>query len=342
MEKKKVLLTGISGFLGSHTAIQLLERGYEVVGTMRDLKRAGTIKKIISQHTKHVDSLHFEEVDLMDKSRWETLTKGVDYVQHIASPFPRQLPKNDNELIIPAKTGVLNVLSAASKNKVKRVVLTSSIASVAYGKPEKERNGTFNEKHWTDETNIKDTTPYFRSKTIAEKAAWEFMANDNSGLELATILPGAILGPVLEEDFGTSANIVIKLLDGSSPAIPDLCFDIVDVRSVADLHIKAMETPEASGNRYLATTKMLSMKQVASILKEAYPDRKIPSRVVPDLLIRLFSNFQTELKPTLFDLGYRRRTDNSKAKTELGWQPIPANEAILACASSLFENKIVN
>ena len=341
MENKKVLLTGVTGFLGSHTTIQLLEKGYEVIGTLRNMKRVNTIKEIIQKHTKNVGKLHFEEADLMDHSKWKVLTKDVDYVQHIASPFPRNLPKNDEELVIPAKTGVLNVLKAASENKVKRVVITSSVASVVYGKPRRDRNGTFNEADWTDESNKNDTSPYFRSKTIAEKAAWDFISRDDSGLELATVCPGAILGPVLEEDYGTSANIVIKLLDGSSPGIPDLYFDIVDVRSVAELQIKAMESPVAAGNRFIATTEMLGMKQVAGILKDVYPGRKIPSRDIPDVLVRLFSNFQPALKPVLVDLGYKRRTDNTKAIKELNWHPISAKEAILACAESIFENKIV-
>ena len=341
MNNKKVLLTGVTGFLGSHTTIQLLEKGYEVIGTLRDMKRAGAILKIIEKHTSITENLHFAEADLRDKDIWKSLTKDIDYVQHIASPFPRKLPKNDDELVKPAKEGVLNILNAASKNKVKRVVITSSIASVVYGKAKGNRNKTFNESDWTDETNKNDTTPYFRSKVIAEKAAWDFIKNDNSGLELATVMPGAILGPVLENDFGTSANIVIKLLDGSSPAIPDLYFDIVDVRSVADLLIKAMETPKAKDNRFLATTEMLSMKQIAAILKEEFPDKKIPKREIPDFMVRLFSNFDTTLKPVIVDLGYQRRTDNTKSKTELGWQPISAKEAILACAKSIYENKII-
>ncbi|MEN6454626.1 MAG: NAD-dependent epimerase/dehydratase family protein, partial [Prolixibacteraceae bacterium] len=219
-KKKKILLTGVSGFLGSHTAIQLLEKGYEVTGTLRSMKRAGEIREVIARHTSKVGALKFAEADLLDGQIWNELTKGVDFVQHIASPFPRELPRHEEELIRPARDGALHVLKAASANGVKRVVLVSSIAAVMYGREKGKRSGVYNESNWTDVTNRKDTTPYYRSKTLAERAAWDFTANDESGMELVTVCPGAILGPVLESDFGTSANMVIKMLDGSMPAFP--------------------------------------------------------------------------------------------------------------------------
>src|SRR5690606_19126835 len=282
--KGKVLLTGVTGFLGSHTTIQLLERGYEVIGTLRSHDRAASIKEVIAKHTDQVGNLTFAEADLADAKVWEVLTKGVDFVQHIASPFPRVLPKHENDLIIPAKNGTLNVLKAASANKVKRVVVTSSTGAIIYGKHTNERNATFNESHWTDISNKKDSTPYFRSKTVAERAAWEFMENNQTGMELATVCPGAILGPVLEKDFGTSANIVIKMLDGSMPAVPNIGFDLVDVRSVADLLILAMEKPEAANERFVGSAHYLKFKEVARILKEKYPEKKIPSGILPDFL----------------------------------------------------------
>ncbi|MEO1053985.1 MAG: aldehyde reductase [Bacteroidota bacterium] len=334
MENKQVLLTGVTGFLGSHTAIQLLEKGYQVTGTLRSMSRAAEIKAIIAKHTLHIENLNFAEADLNDGSVWMELANGMDYIQHIASPIPRVLPKNDDELIIPAKNGTLSVLKAAAANKVKRVVLTSSSGSIVYGKPKGGRSGTFNESHWTDPTNKKDTTPYFRSKVIAEKAAWNFIDNDHSGLELSVVCPGAILGPVLENDFGTSANIVIKAMNGSMPALPNMGFDIVDVRSVADLLILAMEAPEAANQRYVGSSGFMKFKEVADILKQAYPDRKIPSSILPNFAVRLFSNIDKSLKPVLIDLGVERKVDHSKAKNELGWKPLPNQEAVLSCAQS--------
>lgn len=341
MNNKRVLLTGITGFLGSHTAIQLLNAGYEVVGTLRNKDRINSNKQIIGKHTVNLGNLTYEEADLNDADVWFQLTKNIDHVQHIASPFPRKMPKHEDDLVIPAKEGTLNILKAASANKVDRVVMVSSIAAVVYGKKKKELDNVFNENDWTDETNKKDTTPYLRSKTIAEKAAWEFMDDNAPDLELTTILPGAILGPVLEKDFGTSANIVIKILDGSSPALPKIGFEIVDVRSVANLQIKAMEMPQAANNRYIASSGYLTFKDVAMILKQQYPDKKIPNFELPNFAVRLFSNFDASLKPVLMDLGIKRKTDISKAKKELQWQALSAKKAVTACAKSVFENGIV-
>jgi len=341
MNNKKVLLTGITGFLGSHTAIQLLNKGYEVTGTLRSMDRAGSIKEIIASHTAYAGNLSFAEADLTDRNIWVELTKNVDYVQHIASPFPKELPKHEEDLILPAREGTLNILKAAAGNKVKRMVIASSLAAVVYGKNKTEMDRIFNETDWTDETNIKDTSPYFRSKAMAEKAAWNFIKQDSSGLELTTVCPGAILGPVLEKDFSASVNIVIKMLDGSSPALPKMGFDIVDVRSVADLLIRAMEMPQAAGNRYIASAGYLSFKEVAQVLKQQYPGRKIPSKELPNFAIRLFSMFEPSLKPILIELGKKRKTDISKAKKELHWQPLSVQEAVTACAKSIIENGII-
>lgn len=339
--KGKVLLTGISGFLGSHTAIQLLEKGYEVTGTLRSLDRAEAIKTMLARHTQRVDNLRFAQAELTDAQVWLDLIKGMDYVQHVASPFPRDLPKDEDELIVPAKNGVLHVLQAAAANGVKRVVLTSSSGSVMYGRPKGQESGLYDETAWTDVTNRADSTAYFRSKTIAEKAAWDFMAADTSGLELATVLPGLILGPVLEEDFGTSANVVLKLLDGSMPAVPALGFDVVDVRSVADLLLRAMEQPAAAGQRLLGTAGFLTFEQVAAILRTHFPDRKIPRRVLPNFLTRMLGWFDPTIRPVLLDLGQQRKCDNRKARQLLHWQPIDSQEAVISCAQSILDLGLV-
>jgi dihydroflavonol-4-reductase len=332
--KEKVLLTGISGFLGSHTAIQLLQKGYEVTGTLRDLKRADHIRQILGEHA-NTDKLTFALAELSDGKVWIKLTEGVDFIQHIASPFPRTLPKHEDELILPAKNGVLNILKAASANKVKRVVLTSSSSAVLYGKEAGKESGTFDENTWTDIMQLKDTTPYFRSKTIAEHAAWDFIDSDHSGMELVTVLPGAILGPVLEDDFGTSANIVLKMLDGSIPALPNIGFDVVDVRSVADMLILAMELPQAANERFISSAGYLSFDAISALLKEKYPERKIPKMILPNFLTRVFAFFDKTLQPVLLDLGVIRKADNRKAIKVLNWKPIVNSEAVIACADSL-------
>ncbi|MEO6633624.1 MAG: NAD-dependent epimerase/dehydratase family protein, partial [Mucilaginibacter sp.] len=285
--------------------------------------------------------LSFAVADLSDKGIWSELTQDVDFVQHVASPFPRELPKHEDELIVPAKNGTLNILNAAAANNVKRVVVTSSLAAVAYGKSTEELNQIFNENDWTDINRKKDITPYLKSKTIAEKAAWDFIRSNPSNLELVTVCPGAILGPVIEQDFGTSANIVISLLNGSYPAIPKIGFDVVDVRSVADLLIRAMEMPKAAGNRYIAASEYLTMKDVSGILKEHYPERKIPTAEFPNFVTKVIAMFRPELKPVLLEM-VRRKTDLSKAINELQWHPLSAREAVVACAESVFAKKIVS
>ncbi|MDR2275020.1 MAG: aldehyde reductase [Sphingobacterium sp.] len=341
MDAKKVLLTGISGFLGSHTAIQLLEKGYHVRGTLRNLERVSSIKDVIAKHTPFVDHLSFVEADLCTGNIWNDLMMDIDYVQHIASPFPRELPKHEDELILPAKEGILHILKAAALHKVKRVVFTSSGAAVVYGKTKEQLQHVMDESVWTDINYAKDLAPYFKSKTIAEATAWEFMKTNPSTMEFVTVLPGAILGPVLEKDFGTSANIVIKLMDGSMPAVPQIGFEIIDVRSVADALIKAMETPCATNNRYLISSGFLMLKDIGQILKKAYPANKIPTKELPNFIVKLFSKFDSSLQPIMIDLGVKRRVNANKAKNELNWQPIALEEAVLSCAKSLFEQKIL-
>ncbi len=336
----KVLLTGVTGFLGSHITIQLLNKGYEVVGTMRDLKRSLEMLEVLGKYAS-TEKLTFVQADLTHDNDWNDLMKGVEFVQHIASPFPRTLPKTDREIVETAVQGTLNVLRAAAANSIKRVVLTSSTGAIVYGKTKGLESKTYNEEDWTDAKNYSDTTPYFRSKTLAERVAWEFVESDKSGLELTTICPGAILGPVIEKDFGTSANIVIKTIDGSTPAIPQIGFDMVDVRSVAELHVLAMEKSEAANERFVGSAGFMTFKDVADTLRFKYRDRKIPKALLPNFMVKAISNFDSTLKPILIDLGKKRKVDNSKAKTLLGWKPLSNKEAVISCAESVIQMGIV-
>lgn len=336
-----VLVTGVTGFLGSHTAIHLLNRGYRVVGTLRDMNRAAAIRAVLGPHSAHMDRLELREADL-NEANWATVLAGVDYVQHVASPFPQRLPRSESDLIEPAVNGTLNVLKGAVAAGVKRVVMTSSVVAVSYGRdPEELAGHRFTEQDWTNVENRRDTTPYFRSKTLAERTAWDFMATHAPQLELVTVCPGAILGPVLEQDFGTSANIVLKTLNGSAPALPNIGFEIVDVRSVAELLVLAMEKEAAKGKRYIASAGYMRFKDVAETLREAYPQRKIPRIVLPDWFTRVFSYIDPTLKPILPDLGVRRHVDIHRAQEELGWTPLSKEEAVLACARSLLSLGIV-
>lgn len=339
--KKKVLLTGITGFLGSHTAIQLLEKGYHVIGTLRDIKRVASIKDVIAQHTTHIDNLSFAEAEIDDTGVWKTLMKDIDFVQHIASPFPKVMPKNEDDIIIPARQGNVNILSAAAAAGVKRVVITGSSSAVSYGQLPENKNRTYDESDWTNLNLSNDLTPYFKSKTIAEKAAWDFMAKDTSGLELTVVCPGLILGPLLEQDFNASANVVIKMLDGSLPAVPKIGYDIVDVRSVASLLILAMEKTEAAGERYIGAAGYMTFSEIAAVLKSTYPKMKIPTRKLPNFMVRIFSLFDPTLKPILLDLGTKRLLNNSKAVNQLGWNPILPETAVITSALSILKLGIV-
>lgn len=340
MSNKKVLLTGVTGFLGSHTTIQLLNKDFDVIGTLRSKDRINSIRETIGKYSPNIHNLTFAEAELSDEEIWLNLTKDVDYVLHIASPFPRELPKHEKDLIEPAKRGTLNILKAATANNVKRVVMVSALGTITYGKTKEELSRVFDEDDWTDESNLKDTTAYYRSKTIAEKAAWDFLEEEQSKLEFTTICPAAILGPVIDNDYGTSANIIIGLLNGSLPALPKIEFDIVDVRSVADLLIKAMEMPQAANNRYIASAGHYNYKEIAQILKQQYPERIIPTFLLPDFITKIFSIFQPLLKPVLLE-NVTRKINSGKAEKDLNWQPLSAKEAILSCAESVLESKIV-
>lgn len=338
---KEVLLTGVSGFLGSHTAIQLLNKGYKVTGTLRNASRINELQQLIGKHTPYINNLEFVEADLSDERIWQDLTRGKDFIQHIASPFPLISPKNEDDVILPAKQGTLAILKAAAKNNIKRVVLTSSSSSVLHGKARGMENGTFDETVWADENNRNDLNTYYRSKVITEKAAWAYMQRSAPQMELVTVLPGAILGPALEKDYGNSAGIILKMLDGSLPAVPRIGFDIADVRSVADLLIRAMEHPSAAGQRFLGTSGFLTMTEIAVILRSKYPTRKIPKGQLPIWFTHLLSWFDKSLQPVMLDLGKIRKADSSKARNMLSWEPISNEEAIISCAESLLSLNLI-
>ena len=331
-----VLVTGITGYIGAHIALRLLNEGYKVIGTTRDIEKTDRIKTIISTHSKNHGHLSLAAANLMDdQSVWQPLMKRVDYVMHVASPLPRVFPKNHDDLIIPAKTGVLNVLQAAASSSVKRVVYTSSISAIIYGVEQKK---TFVESDWTDANNLKETNAYIRSKTIAEKAAWQFMANHHGELELSVINPAVVLGPVLDKnDYGTSAALILKMMDGSLPAIPKIGYSLVDVRSVADMHIKAMKTPGAAGERFICANTYAMMTDIVDVLRKRFPDRKFPKSRLPDFLVRLFAKIDKETAPILVELGAERRHDNTKARNILNWNPISDEQSILDTAESLIE-----
>ena len=336
---EQVLVTGASGFIASHCIIQLLEKGYAVRGTLRSLSRSDDIQTVIAKHTK-TTHLSFVECDLSHDEGWDDAMKDCNYVLHIASPIPRTAPKDPDELIKPATEGALRAIKAAEEAKVKRFVMTASTASIAYGYGNTGK--VFTEENWSDPEG-EDNSAYTRSKTIAEKAAWDYIGDSESEMEFSTINPGAVLGPVLENDYGTSAEIVLKLLNGDFPGKPKLGYPLIDVRDVADLHIRAMESDQSDGQRFLCANDFMWLGDVAEVLKVSHPQykSKLPGFNLPNWAVKLAALFDPVTQSVVFELGVARHCDSSKAKTILSWSPRSNEEAIRATADTLIEFGLV-
>jgi nucleoside-diphosphate-sugar epimerase len=335
----RVLVTGGTGFVGAHCLIRLLAAGHETRTTVRDLAREGDVRAMLRQGGAGEVSqrLALFRADLNSDAGWAEAVAGCDYVLHVASPFPSTVPNDENELITPARDGALRVLRAARDAGVKRVVLTSSFAAIGYGAT--GHTTAFTEEDWT---NLSDPSvqPYQKSKTIAERAAWDFIAQEGGGLELSVVNPVGVFGPVLGPDYSTSIVLVKRLMDGSVPGCPDLWFGGVDVRDVADLHLKAMTDPVARGERFLATAgDFVSLRQIAQFLKEGLGNtaRKVPTRPLPNWLLRVIGLFDPQVRGVLPELGKRKNASSEKARRLLGWAPRSARDAALATARSLLE-----
>lgn len=336
-----VLVTGGSGYIAGFCIAQLLQEGWRVRATLRSLKRGEAVRANLSKLADPADRLSFVAADLDRDAGWAEAVGGCDHVLHVASPLPSGRPGSDDELVRPARDGALRVLAAARAAGARRVVMTSSIAAVAYGRG--LRRGPFTEADWTDETNLADTSAYERSKTIAERAAWAWVKDQGGNLELATINPGLVLGPVLSRDYAISIDVVKKLLDGSLPGLPAFGWPLVDVRDIADLHLRAMTSPDAAGQRFVATGSFYWMADVARTLRARRPDlaRRVPTRRLPDWPLKLAAFFEPMLRDRLFELGKKRTFSSDKARTLLGWSPRPNDETIADTADSLATLKIV-
>ncbi|MGB8597864.1 MAG: aldehyde reductase [Candidatus Sulfotelmatobacter sp.] len=332
----KVLVTGGSGFIGSHSILQLLAAGHQVTTTVRTLKREGDVRAMLKQGgAEPGNRLSFIVADLENDTGWPEGVAGCDYVLHVASPFPPNIPKHEDELIVPAREGTLRVLRASRDAGVKRVVLTSSFAAIGYG--HRPQSAPFNETNWTD-PNGEDVTAYVKSKTLAERAAWDFIANEGGNLELSVINPVGVFGPVLGPDYSTSVLLVQRLMDGAMPGVPRLYFGAVDVRDVADLHIRAMTNPAAKGERFLAVAgDFMSILDIAKVLKNRMgaSAKKVPTRQLPDWLVRIAALRDPAVRQILPELGKTKNATNEKAKRMLGWAPRSNEEAVVATAESL-------
>jgi dihydroflavonol-4-reductase len=320
----------------------LLEAGHEVRGTARSASRADALNRTLSAYAGRPVKIELVAANLDSDEGWAEAVAGMDYVQHVASPFAEVMPKNHDELIRPARDGALRVLKAAKAAVVKRVVMTSSMAAIAYGWGDKRPN-PLTEEHWSNSDNLTDNTAYTRSKTIAERAAWDYVNGEGKGLELSVINPSAVLGPVMSGDLSASLAILTQLMTGKAPASPRVGFCVVDVRDVADAHVKAMTVPAAAGERFLAAGRFMWMSEVADLLRQNFPAyaKKLPKGELPDWLLKAMTLINPPLKAIVPELGRERHCSNEKARRVLSWQPRPEEEAIIEGAQSLIDLKVI-
>jgi len=323
-----VLVTGGTGFVAGWCVAGLLDRGYAVRTTVRDRSKESAVREAVGGR----DGLSFAVADLTRHEDWDAAVAGCDYVLHVASPLGGDGRGTDETLVAPARDGAVRVLHAAVRAGVKRVVMTSSTAAST---PAATR-GEADETVWTDPAD-RSLTPYRRSKLVAERAAWDFMAAQGGDTTLTTILPVAIFGPVLASGNASSVEIIGRLLAGRPPLLPRFGFTIVDVRDLADLHIRAMTAPEAAGERFIAGGDFMWLADIARTLREHLGDRatKVPTRGVPDGLVRALARFVPELRTLTPLLGRQLTFSSAKAQRVLGFTPRPATTTIVDCAESL-------
>jgi len=338
MRSDLVLVTGASGYVAGHCILRLLTDGYRVRGTLRSLTRASEVRQWLTKArggSDPGDALSFVEAELTVPAAWDAAMEGVRYVLHVASPIPASMPKHPDDLIVPAREGTLNVMRAASRASVQRVVQTSSLSAIFHGCDDPNSH-LFTEADWTDPDH-KDNVPYTRSKTIAEQAAWAELPKLPRPLEWVAINPGLVLGPVLDKDSSASVQIVAKLLKGEIPGLPRFGYAIVDVRDLADLEVRAMTAPQAAGQRYIGSGPFISMSEIANVLKERLGDKakKVPTRKLPDWVVRVVGLFDSEVRGQLFELGKVRRPSSAKAEKELAWSFRPVEKTIIDTATSL-------
>jgi len=331
---RTVLVSGGSGFLGGWCVVELLRRGYGVRTTVRDLSREAEVRNAVASQVDAGDRLTVLAADLLEDAGWAEAVAGCDYVLHVASPFPPVQPDDPDELIVPAREGTLRVLKAALDAGVERIVVTSSVAAVT-GSGKAVSGRPLDERDWSDPENMK-MTPYARSKTIAERAAWDYMAERGATEKLATVNPGAIIGPALHDDHSYSLQAIERLIKGI-PGTPKIGFSFVDVRDVADLQIRAMTAPDAGGERFVATERYMWMGEIAAVLRERLGDRapKVPRRNVPNLVVRAMAIFDPSLRSIVGQLGRKTELSSEKAEERLAWKPRPIEDSIAECGESL-------
>jgi dihydroflavonol-4-reductase len=338
-----VLLTGASGFIAKHVVRSLVDAGYTVRGTVRRLERGDEVRDAVRPNLADdsglAERLTFVVADLEDDSGWAEAMDGVDAVVHCASPFPIAQPKDESVLIRPAVEGTLRVLRAAHEAGVDKVVLTSSVAAIVHGDLPEGRD-TYDEDDWTD-LQHKTVTAYIKSKTLAERAAWDFVANEAPDMALTAINPGFVVGPALDGQIGGSLSVVVRLLSGKDPMLPRHGIPVVDVRDVAEAHLRALQRPEAAGRRYAVAAGSMWFAEMGAVLKAAHPERKIATRTAPNMAMRLLGLFDREVRIIVPSLGIIERLSNERATTELGMTFIAPDQSIRDTAQHLIEHDLV-
>ena len=326
---KKIFISGGSGYLALHCIKMAIEKGYQVKTSVRNESKKVEVLNSIKKYLKKPEDLEFCFLDLLKDEGWEESMMGCDILIHIASPFPFKQPKNEQDLIKPAVDGTLRALNAAKKANINRVIITASVASIAFG--HNKKNITVSHKDWTNTNSLKGVDAYMKSKTFAEKVAWEFVNKDeNTSMKLTTIHPSGIFGAPLGKNIsGTSMNFIEQFITGKIPACPNITFGFVDVKDVAKLHIESLTKPESENKRIICShSEPIEMLEVAKFLRES-GFNKAPSKKLPDFIVKMMALISSDMKSMKTYLGVKTIFDTSQTKEIFDWNPISIKETIV-------------
>jgi dihydroflavonol-4-reductase len=337
-----VFVTGATGYIAKHLVLKLLNAGHSVVGSARSQSREAELQDAVRPHLNDpaaLERLRVVALDLSKDDGWDLAMQGVDVLMHTASPFPLVQPKDENDLIRPAVDGALRAVKAAQKAGITRVIMTSSSAAVMNTTLPTGRT-THDESDWTD-LNHPASVPYVKSKTLAERAVWDWAAKDAPEMQITMINPVFVQGAPLDNNFGTSVDVIKRFMGGKDPMVPKIGFPIVDVRDIAEMHIRAMDRPESIGKRFIGSDRFIWFQEMTQILKADHPDRKIPTRVAPNMMIKMLALFDPSLRSILPSLGKHESVSNDRSRAILGMDFHDIRDSIRATGAYLADNKLV-